>query len=278
MKLSIKKFAQTDTRWSGEKLGTSASTIGSHGCVISCLSSLFCYYGFDTDPARFNQLCKDKGVYVSRNLVDWPKIENIYEFIKFKERIDCVKTPAPTGRLDEELTEGRPVILNVDLNPNQPGPDHFIICIGKTEDNHYICYDPWYLNEDAIFFDARYGDPIKNIFGMRLINGPVPLPDTPQPSIADLKGQIVQYEKTMEDIKEHLRPAGIMPQDDLPKVIGAIDELINIRNEYDEHKKKDQAESEKPVEIVDKKEEFLGQFALLNLIIKLFVKRGDSNE
>lgn len=268
MKLKLEKLSQRDPRWINEKLGTSASTLGAEGCVVTCLAMIENYYGFDTDPARLNQLFKDKTVFVERKLVDFNRIERVNEFVKFKERIDCEKTPAPLSKVDLELNEGRPVIVKVDLNPNQEGSDHFIVIIGKTEDGHYLAFDPWYFGEDAIYFDARYGDPVKGIFGMRLINGPVPKVEE-KPNISDLEGQVTAYKQHLEDIKEHLRPAGVMPGDDFPKIIGAIDELVGLKKEYDKHLEEDRARLEEPK---PGNEKYLGQWKITNLIVRFLME------
>lgn len=210
MKLNVVKVSQRSFQ---EKLGTSVYTIDQSGCNLACHTMLQNYYGNKIDIVSLNNLFKDKGVYFDRNLIDLFKIDKVNEFVKGKEYIDCLTTPAPLKKIDVELTEGRPVIAQVDLNPNQPGPDHFILIIGKTEDNHYLAYDPWFKDEDAIFFDARYGDPAKGIFGLRLVTGPVPQPEAIKPSITDLQGQVTQWTQNFEDIKDHLRPVGIMPGD-----------------------------------------------------------------
>jgi hypothetical protein len=208
-------------------------------------------------------------VFVNRKLVDFTKIEKVNEFVKFKERIDCETKPAPLGKVDEELNLGKPVIVKVDLNPNEQGSDHFIVIIGKTEDGHYICHDPWYFGEDAIFFDVRYGDPVKGIFGLRLINGPVPKVEDEKPNISDLEGQVTAYKQHLEDIKEHLRPVGVVPGDDFPKIIGAIDELVGLKKEYEEHLRDDQDKLEQP-KVTNEK--YLGEWKLLNLITRFFLE------
>jgi len=276
MKLSLMKFWQQDPKWSSEKLGTSAVTIGGYGCALCALAMIEKYYNFDTDPLKLNQLLIDKSVYAERNLMKWWEINKVNEFVSLKEWIDCLTTPAPLEKIDAELEASRPVICHVDLNPNQPGPDHFIVIIGKTEDGHYIIFDPWY-NEDSVFFDWRYGDPAKGIFRLLLINGPVPQPEAPKPSIADLQGQIDQWAKHFEDVKEHLRPAGVMPGDDLPKIIGTIDQLVALKKEYTDHQAADAAQAEKP-QSEPSNEQFLTQFIFWNFIIKFFSKKEVSKK
>jgi len=268
MKLAVQKVSQ---RGYQEKLGTSSVTIDQYGCALASLCMVENYFGFKVDILTLNNLLIEKGVYANRNLMQWWSVQKVNEFVSLKDWIDCVVTAAPINKIEEALNMGLPCILHVDLNPNEPGADHFVVCFGMTEDKHLICYDPWYKDEDAIFFDARYGDPAKGIFRIMILNGPIPQPETPQPSVSDLNGQIAQYKQHLDDVKEHLRPAGVMPGDDLPKVVGAIDSLISIRNEYEAHLKQDEVVITQP----DKTHEgytFDGKWEVGKLLIEFWKK------
>lgn len=272
MKLSVKKLSQNDPVCKAEKLGTSALTIGDAGCVLACVAMIENYYGFETDLLQLNQLFKDNGVYVNRNLVDFTKIEKVNEFVKFKEKIDCETTPAPLKKVDLEIAEGRPVIVKVDLNPNQPGSDHYVVIFGKTDDGHYFAYDPWFV-EDAIYFDARYGDPVKGIFGLRLISGPVPKADEPKPSVGGLTKQVETLKQQVDDIRTVLK----LPVDsDVSDFTKKIVELQGVEEDWKEHLSKEKDKLEAPEENA----EYMGQFKFLGLTIRLYVdkKGGDENE
>lgn len=240
MKLNVIKISQ---RGYQDKLGTSALTIDQAGCNLACHAMLQNYYGNKIDIVSLNSLFIEKDVYVDRNLIDIFKIQNVNEFIKGKEFINCLTTPAPLKKIDNELTEGRPVIAQVDLNPNQPGPDHFILIFGKTEDGHYICHDPWYKDEDAIFFDARYGDPAKGIFGLRLVSGPVPQPELPKPSIDALTVQVETLKQQIDDVRTALK---LPVMADISDITKRIIELLGKEEEYIKHIEQDLTNVEKP--------------------------------
>lgn len=246
MKLRVIRFSQRDSKWANEKLGTSSVTIDLYGCAIASLAMVEKYFGFDTDPGRLNTLCAEKGVYAQRNLMQWWQVQKVNEFVTLKDWIDCVTTPAPIDKIKSALDSGLPCILHVDLNPNEPGPDHFIVCIGYTEDGHLLCYDPWYDNEDAIFFDARYKDPVKYIFRILIFNGPVPQPEAPKPDIAGLNQQIDTLKGQLDDIKDTLRPAGVVIGNDVSDITKSIVELVSIKNQYNNHLKQDEVNLEKP--------------------------------
>lgn len=77
---------------------------------------------------------------------------------------------------------------------------------------------------------------------------PIKFTQIESPKIVELEGQLMQWKQHFEDIKEHLRLAGVMPGDDLPKLIGAIDGLIAKKQEYEEHLKQEVIDGEKPDE------------------------------
>jgi hypothetical protein len=209
---------------------------------------------------------------MDRNLMGWWNIEKINEFVKCKDWIDCPTVFAPLDKIYAELDEGRPVIVQVDINPNQIGiQGHFILIIGYDEQKNFFALDPWYKDEDAIYFQARYGDPKVGILGLRLISGPVPIPEAEKPDIAALQSEIEQYKLHIQDLKEHL---SLQQSEDFPKVIGKIDELMISEKAYQDHLEKDKAESEKPtVPTPELKEEFLTQFKIWNLIIRLYSEK-----
>jgi hypothetical protein len=240
MKLAIQKVSQ---RGYQEKLGTSSVTIDQFGCYLACVTMCENYYGFKVDILTLNNLLKEKGVYYDRNLIDLFKIDKVNEFVKGKDRIDCFLTPAPLDKIDLELNEGRPVIVQVDTNPNTPRPDHFILIIGKTDDGHYLAYDPWFKDEDAIFFDARYGEPAKGIFGLRLITGPVPQLEVPKPDIEGLNQQVDTLKQNIDDVRTALK---LPPQSDMSDLTKRVVELLGKESEYIDHLKEEATNLEKP--------------------------------
>jgi hypothetical protein len=240
MKLAIQKVSQ---RGYQEKLGTSSVTIDQFGCALACLTALENYYNFEIDILALNNLLVEKGVYMERNLMNWWNIYKVNEFVKCTEWINCPTTPAPMDKVDGELNAGRPVIAHVDLNPNQAGADHFVVIFGKTEDNHYLAYDPWFKDEDAIFFDARYGEPSKGIFGLRLISGPVPQPPETPPDVEGLKQQVDTLKQNIDDVRTALK---LPPQSDMSDLTKRVVELLGKESEYIDHLKEEATNLEKP--------------------------------
>jgi uncharacterized protein YvpB len=158
MKLQVPVFGQRDSRWANKLLGTSTSTIGGYGCLITSIAMLAKYYGKDTDPDRMNTSLISVGGYASGNLYKW------YEGVtKIYPDITCTKivyTPDPLSTAQEtelknEIDAGRPVVLYVDFNPATAAPDmHFVLLIGYEGDTFYM-NDPWYGDTANL---TRYGD------------------------------------------------------------------------------------------------------------------------
>lgn len=176
MRLSVPVFGQRDPQWSGKPLGSSkTTTLGSHGCVVTSMAMICRYYGKDTDPERLNDAILSVKGFIDTNLFDWKAIVKIYADIQNTSIRNYPTSATPVSAIDTELNAGRPVIAWVDLNPNQPGADHFVVITGK-EGNDYWINDPWY--GDQILCSRRYGDPVRFIFGHRSFSGPVPTNNT----------------------------------------------------------------------------------------------------
>lgn len=179
MLLNIEPLGQKDTRWRYDKLGTSASTIGGYGCLITCASMMLRYFGFDTDPGRLNKWLIANSGYHNDNLFVWGSMNGYDERITFGARYNY----AALDKVDAQLAKGLPVIVNVDLNPATPALDeHWVLVVGKV-DGSYMINDPWYGTQ--LKFEEKYGNPST---GMRIVctyefSGEiVPPAPTPEPA------------------------------------------------------------------------------------------------
>jgi len=155
--LNITPLSQKDPRWGSVKLGTSNETIGGYGCLITSASMMLRHFGFDTDPGRLNDLLKANGGYQNGNLFVWGALEKIFNGVKFGYRYNG----AYLDKVDEQLRAGKPVIINVDLNPATPVLDeHWVLIVGKVNGS-YIINDPWYGTQFK--FEDKYGAPSKGV-------------------------------------------------------------------------------------------------------------------
>lgn len=154
--LDIAPLSQRDPRWASDKLGNSNLTIGSHGCLVTCLAM-----AVGVTPAEFNRRLREVGGFTGA-LVYWKMVEVAYPQLDYYKFIDCRYVPAPLNEIDAMLALGIPVEVEVDFNPDTAFVDqHWILLIGKSGDD-YIANDPW--TGERISFRAKYGEPSRWIF------------------------------------------------------------------------------------------------------------------
>lgn len=172
MKLNIPPVSQRNELWKDKKLGTSTvTTIGNAGCLLTCHAMMLTYYGHDFHPDDLNTFYATRKVFDQAVYINFWSASACFDDIKADEYYDCQIIPCDTSKIDEYLSKNMPVIAEVDFSTAPGLQTHFILIKGKDEAGSYICNDPWY--GDEIFFQARYGDPVKSIFGLRLYSGTV---------------------------------------------------------------------------------------------------------
>jgi hypothetical protein len=188
MKLNILPLSQRDDRWKLKTLGTGSGTIGNYGCLLTCHSMLLTYFGHELLPDVLNEVYKSKGVFDQGNLINFWAAATCFDDIKVGEYYNCYNDPCDLSKIDNQLNKKMPVIAMVDFAPTAGVQTHFVLIIGKTEDNHYIINDPW--TGETYYFDAKYGDPVKYIFGLRIYEGTPKDASTPQDQISDLSDKL----------------------------------------------------------------------------------------
>jgi len=217
MKLSVPVLGQRDGRWNRKTLGNSSTTIGSYGCLLVCHTMLLNYYGKDFTPDTLNAVYKEKGVF-SGNLINFWKAGKVFPDITADEYYNCKTTSCDLSKIDKYLKERKPVIAWVDNVNNDKRPDHFILIIGKTDDGHYIINDPW--TGETYFFNAKYGEPSKEIYGLRLYSGTPPN-----------NGKSVEDE--LRETKESLKSANEMLADKSLEVNSLRDALDSVKTKVE---------------------------------------------
>ena len=197
MKLPIPPLGQRSPLWARKKLGTSSVTIGSAGCVLTCMSMLLKYYGHEQNPDILNEVFKSNDIYHNSNLVYWWGVPSAFPDIKFIERYACYDDPCDLSKIDEYLDKKMPVIAEVDFSTRAGLQTHFVLIIGKDEQGEYLINDPY--TGECYFFSAKYGDPARYIYGLRLFTGPIKEDTSDENKIKDLENKVKnQAEQILE--------------------------------------------------------------------------------
>ena len=156
------KFSQRDPAWASDRLGTSDSSFGGWGCLVTAAAAIFKYLSIDTDPGRLNKLMVDWGGFASSNLWCWDvpgrhlpvTWEREPVGTTARERLDLVKTLT---------SQGIPPILCVDFNLALTDlQSHFVVGLEVTADKDIIIMDTW--DGTVKLFSKAYGNPLWGIW------------------------------------------------------------------------------------------------------------------
>lgn len=156
--LAVTPYSQNDPRWKNNQLGTSSTTIGWNGCLITCVAMVQNYYGWDTDPAMVDAWLTVNNGYSDGNLLNWNAVP-----LPLGTWVDCLKIPTPLDKIDACLAKGEPAIVWVDFYPSTSVIDqHWVLIIGKLGADDYTMIDPWDGWQGS--FKSRYINPSRYIF------------------------------------------------------------------------------------------------------------------
>lgn len=170
--MNYPNFWQKDLRWAKKILGFfNGTTIGSHGCLLSCLAMLCKFWGHDTDPGRLGDQMKGLGLFWKDEVL-YQKINKVYSDIEFygrenyfsENKIDWGKRimPTPIDKIEDHL----PVIALVDLNGAKKLKDtHFVVLWEPRGQDDFFISEPYEGRQ--LLFSWKYGKPETGIFGLR---------------------------------------------------------------------------------------------------------------
>jgi len=131
-------YSQRDIRWAAHPLGT-RSTIGAHGCLMTCVAMVCNKFGHMENPLELNDWLTSHGGYLDGNLYLWDAIERLYPDMKFD---GFVYNPNRT-QIIAAVMDGVLPIMYVDFNDDTPLIEmHWVLGIGVM-DGDVIIADPW---------------------------------------------------------------------------------------------------------------------------------------
>lgn len=145
---SLTPFRQDDGRWKEDHLGTSDCTVGSSGCVLTCIASAVSGESGAATPGQWNQVFSDHQVYDKQGNLQWAELEKLDGF-----QVQ-VFSDASGELLEECLEAGHYPIVRV----RRPvtGSSHYILIVG-AEGGEYLCMDTL---EDGVTRLSDYGNRI----------------------------------------------------------------------------------------------------------------------
>lgn len=121
----MKLLSQHDSRWKNIRLGfTTNTTIGSHGCTITCIAMLA-----DVNPDYVNERLKTVGGYANGNLVIWSKVPKALPQLQFVKRVNEYD--------NDEVKKNTPCLVEAN-GVRIAGFKHWVVFIGNQK-----MYDPW---------------------------------------------------------------------------------------------------------------------------------------
>ncbi len=144
---------QRDPRWKDKPLGTSISTLGGYGCLVTCFAMLA-----GLMPDSMNAEMVKRNMFYQQNLAATFDISPINPKVKFLGTYGRYYGDVPVAdmkKLTDHLQSGQPAILEVDINAAQQGlQQHFVLATGIVN-GKIVCNDPWIGNNAPV--SPRYG-------------------------------------------------------------------------------------------------------------------------
>ena len=140
--LNVPYYNQKDSRWANVKLGSSSRTVGSAGCVTTCIAMAESYlYGYSVTPSS---LAKSLS-YSSSGDLYWPSSYKAYANSDYLYKIY------------NELKSGRPVLVGA---KTYSGGQHWVLVIGfnggEIKASNFTVNDPGRVSRTKLseFFSA----------------------------------------------------------------------------------------------------------------------------
>lgn len=142
------KYSQQDPRWKNGKLGFSGDTLGTHGCALTAVSMYLKGFGFEIRPDSLNDRLKSVTGFMGAAIV-WGAVPALFPQVKYKNIIICRDSDAPLNQINAAISNGHPVVVEVDYSPASGLQTHWVLLYAR-QDNDYLMLDPWpYPSDDG---------------------------------------------------------------------------------------------------------------------------------
>jgi hypothetical protein len=147
-------YSQRDPKWENQRLGTSNTTIGSYGCLVTCLAMISTYYGHEETPPTMNEKLIQHNGFANGNLYCWETLHQIYPDIEESKRnTNYLLNDSDIVQIKQNLNQGYPVIIRIDHNPDSPALDsHYVVFVDydENDEDNFTIADPWTGNTRSL--------------------------------------------------------------------------------------------------------------------------------
>lgn len=171
--LNCPAFNQLDTKWKDLVMSPGPWTLGSKGCLVTCVASMLNQFGYiaETPDSVCKKLVAAGGFLSNSNLI-YAKVAELWGNVAFISDDDTtankqaealpIQVDTAIVRAKKLLRRGIPVILNVDNVGNDGIADHYVLAV----DDQLTVMNP----DGGTFhaFELKYGDPKTGIKGITI--------------------------------------------------------------------------------------------------------------
>jgi hypothetical protein len=149
---------QNDEKWKNTRLGNSNETIGGWGCLMTSATMMLNGIGYNETPESVNEKMKKAGGFQGALFIP-SVLPLIWPNCTYRGMQPCETSSAPIAQIDAALSEGKPVILQVDWNKQAGIQTHFVL-VKEKRGNDYVLYDPYKYAGDGpdrdVLLTTRY--------------------------------------------------------------------------------------------------------------------------
>jgi len=146
-------LSQNDVNWKLKRINGTNSTIGSFGCLITCICFILQKAGYAVTP---EVLAGNKELFDGDMWVGWDKLQTFYPNLNYVWGEKCLSSPAPIDKILSEIKDGYYPIIMLDYSPKVTGMQtHYLVVIDSDSQGNLKVGDPW--DGAEIWLDTRYG-------------------------------------------------------------------------------------------------------------------------
>lgn len=146
-------LSQNDPAWKLKRINGTTSTLGSYGCLITCVTWLLNKSGVEITP---DQLATKSELFDGSYWNGWKTVGGLYPALKYAWGVSCINEPAPLDKIVRELDDGFFPIIMLDYAPKVTGlQTHYLVVMAHDGKGNLQVGDP--IDGAVVWLDSRYG-------------------------------------------------------------------------------------------------------------------------